>query len=102
MGSSLSPEQDALTNTGAAGRHVSLPGSSAQFVATNQGPGAMNWVQGSGAATSSVTSLLQQGLHCFRQVRSREGIALLAQAREQLLPEQLPLAAVLETLMQEC
>jgi DNA-binding SARP family transcriptional activator len=102
MGSSLSPEQDALTNIGAAGRHLSLPGSNAQFVATNQVPDAMHWVLGAGAPSSSVISLLERGLNCIQQENYTEGIILFAQARQQLLPGQMQLAAMLDTLMQDC
>ena len=102
MESSVSPEQDALTNIGGAGRHLSLPGSSAQFVATNQVPDAMNWVPGSGAPTSSVISLLERGLNCIQQESYTEGIIFFAQARQQLIPNQMQLAAMLDTLMQDC
>jgi hypothetical protein len=102
MESSVLPEQDALSNREAADRRLSLPGSSAQFVATNQVPDAMNWVLGSGAPTSSVISLLEHGLNCIRQGHYTEGLIFFAQAREQLLPDQMQLAAMLATLMQEC
>lgn len=106
MGSSLSPEQDTLIQIGATGSQLSLPGSSAQFVATNQRPDAMNWALTGGtpddAPTSSVISLLERGLNYIRQARSTEGITFLAQAREQLRPEQMQLAAMLDTLMQQC
>ncbi len=102
MGSSLSPEQDALTNIGAAGSHLSLPGSSAQFVATNQGLDAMNWVLGPGAPTSSVIPLLERGLNCIRQENYTDGIIFFAQARQQPIPDQMQLAAMLDTLMQDC
>jgi DNA-binding SARP family transcriptional activator len=102
MESSLSPEQDALTNIWSAGRHLSLPGSSAQFVATNQVPDAMNWILGSGAPTSSFISLLERGLHCIRQDNYTEGVIFFAQARQQLLPDQIQFAALLDTLMQDC
>jgi len=102
MGSSPSPEQDALTNIGGAGSHLSLPVSSAQFVATNQVPDAMNWLLGSGAPTSSFISLLESGLNCIRQENYTEGVIFFAQARQQLLPDQMQLAALLDTLMQDC
>lgn len=102
MGSSLSPEQDALTEIGAAGSQLSLPGSSALIIATDQGPDAMNWVLGHGTTTSSVISLLERGLNCFRQERYTEGIAFVAQAREQLTPDQVQLAVVLDTLKENC
>ncbi len=102
MGSSLSSEQDALTEMGAAGNQLSLPGSSALFIATNQRPDAMNWVLGHGTPTSSVISLLERGLNCFRQERYTEGMALIAQARERLTADQMQLAAMLDTFMQDC
>jgi len=102
MESSVSPEQDALSNIGAAGRHLSLPGSNAQFVATNQVPDAMNWVLGTGAPGSSVISLLERGLNCIQQESYTEGIIFFAQASQQLLPNQMQLAAMLATLMQDC
>src|SRR5260221_11384292 len=102
MESSVSPEQDALSNIGAAGRHPNLPGSNAQFGATNQVPDAINWVPGSGAPTSSVISLLERGLNCIQQESYTEGIIFFAQARQQLLPNQMQLAAMLDTLMQDC
>ncbi len=102
MGSSLSPEQDALTEIGASGSQLSLPDSSAQFVAINQGLDAMNWVLGPGTPISSVISLLEGGLNCFRQERYTEGIVFFAQAHAQLIPDQMQLAAMLDTLMQDC
>src|SRR6266480_1340095 len=102
MESSLSPEQDALTNIEGAARHPSLPGSSAQFVATNQVPDAMNLVPGAGTPTSSVISLLERGLSCIRQENYTEGVIFFAQARQQLIPDQRQLAAMLDTLMQDC
>ncbi len=102
MESSVSPEQDALSNIGSAGRHLNLPGSNAQFVAPNQVPDAMNWVPGSGAPTSSVISLLERGLNCIRQESYTEGLIFFEQARQQLIPNQMQLAAMLDTLMQDC
>jgi len=102
MGSSFSPEQDALTQIGAAGSQLSLTATSAQFVATNQVPDTMNWVLDSGAPTSSVISLLERGLNYIRQENYTEGIILFAQARQQLIPDQMQLAAMLDTLMQDC
>ncbi len=102
MESSVSSEQDTLTNRGAADRHLSFPSSSAQLVATNQVPDAMNWVLGSGVPTSSVISLLERGLNCIRQESYTEAVILFAQARQQLMPDQMQLAAMLATLMQDC
>src|SRR6266480_1204191 len=102
MESSLSPEQDALTNRGGAVRHPSLSGSSALFVATNQMPDAMNLVLGSDTSTSSVSSLLERGLHCIRQENYTEGVIFFAQARQQLLPDQMQLAVLLDILIQDC
>src|SRR5258707_14827437 len=96
MESSVSPEQDALSNIGAADRHLNLPGSNAQFVATNQVPDAMNWVPGSGAPTSSVISLFERGLNCIQQESYTEGIIFFAQTRQHLLPNQMQLPARLD------
>lgn len=102
MESSDSPEHDAQKNIGVIGSHLSLGGSSAPFVATNEGLNGMNWVLISGAPTSSVISLLEQGLNSIRQENYTEGVILFAQARQQLMPDQVQLAALLATLMQDC
>ncbi len=99
MGSSLSSEQDALTNIWGAVRHSSLPDSNAQFVATNQMPDAMNLVLGSGTSTSSA---IERGLNCIRQENYTEGVIFFAQARQQLFPDQMQLADLLDTLIQRC
>jgi DNA-binding SARP family transcriptional activator len=106
MGSSLSPEQDALTQIERTGSKLSLPRSSPQFVATNQEPTALNWAVPDGMIdddfTSAVISLLEHGLNCIRQGNYTEGIIFFAQARQQLIPDQMQLAAMLDILMQDC
>ena len=102
MESSVSPEQDALSNIAAVGSHLSLPGSTAQFFTINQGSDVMNWVLDSGVSTPSVISLLERGLNCIRQEHYTEGLIFFAQAREQLIPDQMQLAALLAALMQDC
>lgn len=102
MESSDSPEHDAQKNIWVIGSHLSLGGSSAPFVATNEGLDAINWVLSSGAPTSSVISLLERGLNCIRQENYTEGVIFFTQARQQLLPDQVQLASLLYTLMQDC
>lgn len=102
MESSDSPEHDAQKNIGVIGSHLSLGGSSAPFVATNEGLNGMNWVLIYGAPTSSVISLLEQGLNCIRQENYTEGVILFAQAHQQLLPDQVQLATLLDTLIRNC
>jgi DNA-binding SARP family transcriptional activator len=46
----------------------------------------------------STVSLLESGLNCIQQGRSTEGTAFLALARERLLPDQVQLFAVIESL----
>jgi DNA-binding SARP family transcriptional activator len=91
MGSSLSPEQDALTQI---------------EVADSQGPDAMNWALPDStlgdAPPSAVISFLERGLNCIRQENYTEGVILFAQARQQLLPDQMQLAAMLDRLMRDC
>jgi DNA-binding SARP family transcriptional activator len=92
MGLSLSPEQDTLTQIGAA---------------DSQGPDVMNWVLSDGILSSgtpptSVISLLERGLNCIRQENYTEGVIFFAQARQQLLPDQMQLASMLDTLIQNC
>ena len=102
MGSSLSPEQDALTNIRDAGRHASPPDAGAQFIAANRVPDAKDWVPSSSALTSSVTSLLELGLNCLLQENYTEGVIYFAQARQQLIPHQMQLAPLLDTLILAC
>jgi|SRR5450755_1149877 DNA-binding SARP family transcriptional activator len=102
MDFSISPELDALTNRGATVSHLGFPGSSAQCVAINQVPETMNSPPSSCAPTSSVISLLERALNCMRRENYTEGVILFAQARQQLLPDQMQLAALLATLIQFC
>src|SRR6266571_1891272 len=91
MESALSPEQDAFTQIEAA---------------TNEGPAALKWALPEGTvgdlSTSSIISLLERGLNCIRQENYTEGVIFFAQARQQLLPELMQLAAMLATLIQDC
>jgi len=48
----------------------------------------------------SLVQLLKHGLECFRQGCHTEGMTFFALAREQLAPDQIRLAAVLDTLAQ--
>jgi len=54
------------------------------------------------APTSSVVSLLECGLNCIRQERYTEGVIFFARARQQLIPDQMQLVAMLDTLIQDC
>ena len=102
MGSSLSPKQNALTQIEMAGSQLNPPGSGVRFGATNEVSDVMNWALSSGATTSSVTFLLEQGLNCIRTENYTEGVIFFAQARQQLFSDQMQLATMLDTLMQSC
>ncbi len=56
----------------------------------------MNWVSRE-ISTFSPFSLLRSGLNCIRQGRYADGVAFFALARERLAPDQMQLAAVLDT-----
>ncbi len=101
MGSSLSPEEKALTEIEVAYSQLGLPASEGQFIAPTLGLDAMKRILHA-ASLPSIVSLLESGLNCIRQGRSTEGVILLALARERLTPDQVQLAAVLDTLMQDC
>ncbi len=100
MGSSLSPEEKALTEIGVAYSQLGLPGSEGQFIAAIQGLDAMKRILHA-VSVPSVVSLLESGLTCIRQGRSTEGVILLALARERLTPDQVQLATVLDTFIQD-
>ncbi len=101
MGSSLSPEQKALTEIEVAYSQLGLPGSEGQFIATTQGQDAMKRILHA-VSVPSVVSLLESGLNCIRQGRSTEGVIFLALARERLTPDEVQLATVLDTFIQGC
>ncbi len=101
MGSSLSPEQKALTEIEVAYSQLGLPGSEGQFIATTQGLDAMKRILHA-VSVPSVVSLLESGLNCIRQGRSTEGVIFLALARERLTPDEVQLATVLDMLIQGC
>lgn len=101
MGSSLSPEQKALTEIEVAYSQLGLPGSEGQFIATTQGLDAMKRILHA-VSVPSVVSLLESGLNCIRQGRSTEGVIFLALARERLTPDEVQLATVLDTFIQGC
>lgn len=101
MGSSLLPEQDALTEGGNAYNQLSPAGSSSQFIATHWGLDAIHRLLRTPSAPS-VASLLERGLQWLRQGHYTEGVILFALAREQLTPDQVQLAAVLDTFIQDC
>ena len=100
MGSSLSPEEKALTEIEVAYSQLGLPGSEGQFIAAIQGLDATKRILHA-VSVPSVVSLLESGLNCIRQGRSTEGVILLALARERLTPDQVQLAAVLDTFIQD-
>src|SRR6266516_3159129 len=50
--------------------------------------------------TSSLASLLEQGIHCIRQGHYVEGAAFFALARERFTPDQMHLADVLDAFLQ--
>lgn len=102
MNLSNSPELDAPLHRGARGNHLNFPDSSASFIAINQVPDILNWVSSSCASTPSVISLLERGLNCIQQENYTEAVILFAQARQQLLPDQKQLAALLATLIEFC
>ncbi len=99
MGSSLLPEQDALTVGGSVYNQLVPEGSSSQFTATHWGLDAIHRLLRTPSAPS-VSSLFECGLQCLRQGYFTEGVILFALAREQLTPDQVELAAVLDTFIQ--
>ena len=99
MGSPLSSEQKALTDIEAAYIQLGLPGSRVPFTTATLEQDAMNWASRT-VSTSSLVSLLERGLHCIRQGRYTEGVALFTLARERLTPDQMQLAAVLDAFIQ--
>jgi DNA-binding SARP family transcriptional activator len=101
MGSPLSPEQKALTEIEVAYSQLRLQGSEGQFIDTTQGLDAMKRILHA-ASAPSVISFLERGLNCLRQENYTEAVIFFAQACQQLLPDQMQLAAMLDTLMQHC
>jgi DNA-binding SARP family transcriptional activator len=101
MESSLSSEEETLTEIEVAYSQLGLPASEGQFIATTQGLDAMKRILHA-VSVPSVFSLLESGLNFIRQRCSTEGLILLALARERLAPDQVQLAAVLDTFIQGC
>jgi DNA-binding SARP family transcriptional activator len=101
MGSSLSPEEKALTEIKVAYSQLGLPASEGQFIAPTLGLDAMKRILHA-ASLPSIVSLLESGLNCIRQGRSTEALVFFILARERLTPDQVQLAAVLDTFIQCC